>query len=485
MIKSRTSLYALALASLLAVYTPRLSVSLSIDELVSAWSIQGSVEQLFERVLGIQNQSPLYFLLLKAWSFFFSSTEQSLRLFSLLVILLTAFGVFLTARELFNRDTGLLASFFFLTLPETVNAGTIARSYCIALVFFVYALHFFIRWLRAARPLNLLLASSCFALSVYGHFFFAAAGLVFLFSFVFLERNAGATLVNILCAASLIAVLLIPVERQIMGIVGRHEILSFAPKPGLGDLFFCVLPLSHCFLLAVGFLSAGFSRPRPEIDRKAISPEKIRFLFSWWLLPPLIVAVVSRGSSLSVLVPRYLSFASIGFSILLACVVSRFRPRQSAAYFLVGFTSLLFLIQFAIHPVDEDWRASVEYARSIPQSKVLSYAGLVESQDIDWLLDARKRQYFLAPFSYYPLEVIQKPLPLRCDTAELREYIRNVILTGVSNEPITLILREMKIDEELSTVHFAKCFSSLGWREVSEQKFGRVAVLRFEKFEAA
>ena len=95
------------------------SPSLWADELYTAGRIHGSLAQTFHSILSSPH-TPLYYILLHAWTGVFGRSEFSLRFPSLMFSTFSIPLIFQLGRKLFNKDAGLAAAFLLSISPAGV-----------------------------------------------------------------------------------------------------------------------------------------------------------------------------------------------------------------------------------------------------------------------------------------------------------------------------------------------------------------------------
>ena len=148
--------------------------SLWYDELVSVDSItHNSFLQLPRYILIREGAPPLYFLLLKLWSFFNLSTF-SLRLFSVLTGVLGVWGIYLLGKEWKGERVGWLASFLTAISPYHIWYSQEMRMYSLLFLLVVFSSYFFLRYLHqpSSKNLSLYLLTSILALLTHPHAIF-------------------------------------------------------------------------------------------------------------------------------------------------------------------------------------------------------------------------------------------------------------------------------------------------------------------------
>jgi hypothetical protein len=159
-------------------------------------------------------------------------------------------------------------------------------------------------------------------------------------------------------------------------------------------------------------------------------------LVAWTALPPIIVFLVSELSSVRMFLPRYYICAEPGLALLVAVLLRGFDPsglRVGAATLFA--TIAIFAYSRETHML-EDWRemSTVLRAQIGPiDTPLLLNAGFVEAADAAWLAlpaDDDRKQFLLAPTSYYAFPGVVSVLPYRLD-ADTRDYMENVVVPSL------------------------------------------------------
>ena len=91
---------------------------------------------------------PLYYLILKIWSYVFGTSEIALRFPSIVFGLLTIYLVYLIGKELFNKKVGLIAGSFLTTSGLHIYYSQEARMYSLVTLLVSYLVYLFLkkRW---------------------------------------------------------------------------------------------------------------------------------------------------------------------------------------------------------------------------------------------------------------------------------------------------------------------------------------------------
>lgn len=100
---------------------------------------------------------PLFYLILKAWSFIFGTTPVMLRLFSITVSLLTGLYLYKTAKLLFNKKTAILATVLLLFNPLFVYYSQELRMYALVTLFLSAATFYFAKTQSSSTLKSILL----------------------------------------------------------------------------------------------------------------------------------------------------------------------------------------------------------------------------------------------------------------------------------------------------------------------------------------
>jgi mannosyltransferase len=116
-----------------------------------------------------QAQTPLYFVIEKAWCNTFGTSEFWLRLPSALLGIAATLAVFLLAREIFSTTVGLFAALLLAINPFAIYYSQEARPYALFLLASVLSLYFLLRLMRNLRWQEILAYLVCTVLALYAH----------------------------------------------------------------------------------------------------------------------------------------------------------------------------------------------------------------------------------------------------------------------------------------------------------------------------
>lgn len=430
------------IAACLALRTP-IHSSLWLDETVTAWVASASWSAAWQRAVMYQAQSPLYFMLFKAWPWR-ESSELLARLPSLFCGGFAAFGICLLAREIFGKGSGLFALLFALTSSELVRVSIQARPYSLGMAGVVWSVLFLFWWIQTKRLQYLVAHFGAALLSFYSHYLFGLIGLVYP-SVILLwgERSSWRRYVR--CSLTALPCAFPGCYHLLMWRGKAHGAL-FTSLPTLGDLFAQMIPATFLVYL-VGALIVAFAFTREAVR---LPHRRVIVLSLVWVVGGCVVLFgVSRFSGVPLFVGRYLSWRFGGFVIGAMVLASLFRDKAGQRAFFV--TYLFLAIQYSAEQKwkIEDWFSAARRVNELHGVPVILYSGLRESEQLAVNASLEFRDYLAAPLSVYGVDpkriVVMPGDPTASGTSEYGESaIARLQATGekfllvVNDQPIVL-----------------------------------------------
>ena len=413
--RARRGLYALALTLSVSLWLIAMRAPLWLDETVSMFLIQGGFHGIATRQ--VWPDSPAYSCLLYLWTVVFGRGEITLRLLSVLAMLVAAGLLYLTARALFSRDIAIVAAVVFCLHPIIVFEAIDIRPYAFAAVTVTGTLLLLVR-LRNSHSLWLAAGFGLGAASiVYLQLLFAAilpALLLCLVAARWEERKVLwrqlSVALPVFAVASLPA---IPRLRYMAQTSGTHV---FSEAPNAGQLLSLYSLKALIVVLSAVLLWAAFRR---QLDvRRHVQDWPLLVSASAALVPGLALFLISTATSIHVFVPRYRLVAVPGVALLWAYAVSRIRSRDWQLLFcllLVVTATLVRLTSPSMLRHQYSWKDAVAVARGNTASDgapVLMCSDLPEADYMTMPAGAAIRESgILPPLSYYQLSVPVTPLP--------------------------------------------------------------------------
>ena len=394
-----------------------LSSSLSLDEFGTWWVTNSRFGEILSRAR-LFPQSVAYAAIVWWTRAAGGSSEAVLRLPSLLALGLAAYVLYRLGRELFDRETGLLAAGIFVGVPQICFAAGDARPYAFGVLATVGALWMLVRWLDGGR-----------AADAFGYVLLASAAVYFQYLFATMlvvhaahairqwRRSNGIRPRHLLLTAAAIAVLTAPASWW-AGEIGRERAFhAFEPMPDVKALVRMLLPSGVLAALLASFLvwwmlglagsrrlTSVWSRPLPERDEKrGPSQDALGLLWLSAVVPAVLLFVVSRVTGTSVFVPRYMMCMIPGQALLIGWFLRGVQPTSGRRAVLAGYLVILLIargLKFA--HTSEDWRGVVAAVSASDGSHPVLLSGTyTESRNLDWVEDAKHAAYMRAPLDYY------------------------------------------------------------------------------------
>jgi hypothetical protein len=339
-----------------------------------------------------------------------------------------------------------------------------------------------VRWLSTGRLLDGVLYAVLASASVYVHFLFGIMFLVHVAFLVYHRSAAGQVDPKRVCfIALLVALLLTPLTPLFLRLVTRRQLLSFADNPSLRDAVVpSMLLVSLLFGLLFGrvFAKLKFSR---ESHVRAKNPGFL--LLCWMLVPPLLLLAITLLTSTKLFSPRYYLPAVPALSLLCAWGIRMMEP-PLARRIIATTLAIVFIGCFMQREKYDDWRRATASARLETEGSstpVLVRSGLIESTQMDWVLEPEKASYLLAPLAFYPVGGSAFALPYDDSDPVARQYV-DQLAQRVLNDSNRFILiaragsSEAPFKELLETLG-----RPLGFHAQYVKSFGIIVVVVFER----
>jgi len=460
-------------AVLLLLWCLPLGSSLWLDETVTWWMASGSLETLWQRGTEFSGGSPVPWLLPWASMKLFGQSEWALRLPSLLCMSGAVLVVAAIGRRLFDRGTGLLAAAAFAFHHVVHFEARNARAYALAMLCATLATLALLRWLERPSVLRACGYALCVALMLLAHFMFGGLLLVHgVWVFVLRGwRGARWTFIQLLLLALVSAVGAIPALNFMTGVSSRASGLMVSGVPYVEALLRELAPHATLATAVVGVILLGvFGEPRRDGAAPPMERSLLAALGLLFVLPPVLLFVLSRWTPLQVFLPRYGSWHAIGFALLLGWCwrqLAGHGPRLALFALLLLMGSGAFLTRS--HFVNE-WRglsAAVNAElETHPRAPLLAHTGLIESLDAAFVRDPSSAEYLLAPFAVYPPPAghAMKALTWNAHTADAQQLLEE-LAEWLEREHSAFVLVSRDTSEPGFWPFFRGRLGPLGWKD--------------------
>jgi mannosyltransferase len=274
------------------------------------------------RAWQVQGQSPLYYLIVRAFSDVLGLSSWSLRFPSLLLgILLPWLGYRVTRTMLFDRRVALAAAIAMAVHAPLIRYSQEARPYALALALSLASFLLFSRVLRRGGAGVWAGYALMTAGAFYAHYLFGFAIAVQAAYAIWLR---GTEARRAMPAIGIAALLMAPGGLQLANLFARRRSLDWTPDTTslaeplatVANAFFDPLPLALAALCSLALLGFGARIWRPEPESRP------GLLLAWLLLPFVVFALLPSLIGVDLFHPRYLLFcapaARIAVGIILA-----------------------------------------------------------------------------------------------------------------------------------------------------------------------
>lgn len=456
----RVARWILLVAALhVALAAPGLSDSVWLDEAVTI--------QLCRLPLSLDTTTandatpPVYYLLIHAWGALFGCEVTGIRILSLVLSALSGALLLALGSTWFNLQTGVVAAVLFSASNLQLHYATEARCYTLVELLLLVSYWSFFELRESAQRSTAIVLGIVNATIVQTHYV-AALGLlpqlVDVALFRWRERDVRTRYVR----SQLLAVALcVPWATY----VALHwppitPLWLSLPDAATLDYNFRLLlatPLKPLWyvLAVVVMLAATFVRTLDRLRHGAV--ERLTVLAAWGIGVPVVAYAVSQ--SISVVLPRYLLFASLGLWLLLGYVVSLAPARGWRRVLLIAVVVAPTVLNVAEVPMARpDWRHAIGIVKehSDPTSSQIVVSPEWEAVTIAYyLIDPARMESFDDVTGSLGFEGVRAARDPDEAIAQLSERIRTVILvTAETNDHVVVLsMPQMCFFRERFTAH--------------------------------
>ncbi|MBZ5726752.1 MAG: glycosyltransferase family 39 protein [Acidobacteriia bacterium] len=433
--------------------------SLWLDETATYWVAKDRARDAVARAWDWSGQSPLYYL--TAWAARhlvpYLGLELSLRLPTLLTMMVATYLVYRLARYLLDPEAAMLSALAFMCIPAVSFMAIDARPYALALALLVASSLCCLKWLDSRRPIFALMYVAATTLTLYAHWLFAL-GLVaqLIYGVRHIRRLAA------LWAA--IGILCIPLLGQFLHFYRMRQSHNFSTTPEISSFFNAIAPPA---LAAAVFLSLLLFQAWPPPSR----PVPRGFLAVWLLFPPVFLFLISLVTDTKLFVPRYYLSCAPAAALLAGYAVSRssVMARAASAIWIVALAIGIW-IAGPIH-AGEDWRGASQVVNraASPGDPVLVVCGFIEGTE-KGVNTPSFREVLFAPQIAYPVANISR-LPYYFDEHAIPpDLTRAARVFLVGERTLFDVQYEWWLKQKLT-----------GYRAHSLGNFTRISVVEFER----
>ena len=428
-VRARYAVYGVALAVSISVWLIAIRAPLWLDETGSYWQISAGFSKIWSRQY---ISFPAYTYILWLSTKILGTSEIALRIPSVLAMLGAVYLLYLGARELFDRDTAMVAAVVFSLHPIVIFTSTGVRPYAFGALAVNAAILVLLRLRHSDSNWLAALFGFLAACIVYFHYLFAVILPAFVVCFFVLKRGDRKTVWRQFGVASAVfAVAFLPVIpglRYLLSSPGTHV---WEKSPSALDLIMTLAPnwLLPIFVVIcfVAFLVAAL-RIRTQDSRIRFEPWRLVVCTSLVLTPILILYGISVGSSIHIFAFYHRLVAVPGIALCWALAMNRFRPPAMRVLFCLALAAAGACMYFSPHARQTHsltWKYALEVAEKNAASDnapVVICSEFIESIYVPMPpLNSAKESGFFSPLSYYKLTVPVVPLPLTLNDEAIRD----------------------------------------------------------------
>jgi len=444
------SAYCVSLVLSISLWFIAIRSPLWLDETISYCQIHSGLLQIWSHA-GLS--FPAYSYILWFFTKILGTSEVALRVPSILAMLGAVYLLYLAARELFDRETAMVAIILFSSHPIVIAAAIDARPYAFGALAICAAVYLLVR-LRHSDSTSLAAGLGVVAaVIVWFHFLFVVTLPALLISFFAIKlvtrvnpfpqhgrptrsaaigRQFGVAVVGF----TLAFLPVIPGLLYMFRTRGEH---SFAPPASFVGLLWTFMPLWFVHILLVTFfialMIAAWASKTPT-SAGDFQLWRTTFCGSLALVPVLILFGVGRETPYHVFLARYCLAAAPGIALLWAqalggltalAACGRRWPRLIMPLFCLAVVTTTARAYFAFPAPGRagyTWKYALEVAErnaTMDNAPVLICSDLPESDHMPLPVgNEAKDNNLFAPLSYYKLTVPVVPLPRSLDEEAMR-----------------------------------------------------------------
>jgi hypothetical protein len=462
--------YALATLVALSVWFLAVRAPLWLDETGSYWNIAGGFRQIWSRSVQL-NSFPAYFYILWLTNAVFGGKEIVLRIPSILAMLAATYVFYRCARELFARDTALLATVLFILDGRVVFAAIDVRPYAFAMLIANVAIFSFIRWSKTKEVSYAALLGITSAGVFYFHYLFGCIVAAFVIAYFpaanFLDRwrSPSAELRQLGVAGGCFALLTVPVLSRLWYLHQTRNTHIFADAPTFTlfrqALGFVLMPRSSPVASGVVLpvvlgvvLVAALTRKVSIPDGRSV--RQFIMCATLALVPSVFLYEVSVATPLHVFIDRYEAVAVPGIALCWAWIFSLIDSRLLR---VLGCAALVTWSAYqnytspmaGIHGYS--WKYALEFADANAAqdgAPLVICSDLPEADFQNMPAGPASESVLFAPLSYYKIRTAVVPMP--------RALNQQAQLAGRG-----FLLRATRNHERFLALGFAPSYPTLQW----------------------
>jgi hypothetical protein len=468
-------------------WIPRLMWGFWTDEAGTYWMAIEGWRAAIERTTHWAGQSVLYSILESFFARHGPGQEFLVRIPSLASMAAAAWQLKRIAELMVHPSAGWLVVLPFLCAPETIEFGTSARPYALALAAALASFRYLLEWHGAAatEPRRWLVKYLTVSiLTLYLHYLF---GFIFVVQGAYLlfcwwRRSKVAWTLPVAAVVAL-PLSLLPLVNSLRITAQTTSDFTGAAKPTWSEfLQLCFPPL---LLLGAGLgivmllASARNLRWRPA----PVRAEHVFLTFIWLLVAPAAFFAASTFTNSSVFSARYLLFTLPAFLLILAWAAAGLERQNWRQTWLIAIFAACVLhpamLMYVFHESPSSWRPplkAIAQASVNEAAPVFVASGMANSGGLNWQEHDPASSSLYAALTAYPIPNRTLPLPFQFSQA-VQDFVRAKFAGGMSAERHVWLLAES--DSPLAS-WMSGYLAQLGYR-AETRDFNKFVVVEYRR----
>lgn len=300
------------------------------------------ISEVYNAIMNAEQMPPLYFYTLYFCFKIFSYTSYVARLFSVFAGIGSIYVIYLFAKEIFNKETGLIASLLLSVNIFHLYYSQEARPYGLLLLLTIYSYYRLVKYIKNPNRLNALyygiFSGSMLLTHFFGLFVLLSQLFVLLLIFILLERKSrNLFFINTVISGAIILGLFLPAIKIFIKV---SEIKEFwIPKTDLNTikqiykdfcgnsdfiLILAVIALSYYFVDFI--LKTRLTKIKLNYERVIGNKQLLSFLvLISWILIVLLIPIIRSYLVVPMIISRYFIVLLPPLIILISIAISSCR----------------------------------------------------------------------------------------------------------------------------------------------------------------
>lgn len=418
------------------------------------------------------------------------TSEVALRLPSVLGGIGSLYVYYRVGADLIDRETGIIFAGIYLSLRQVAFETPDARPYSLGSFAAALALLWLLRWTSSGRiHAGLVWLISSVAACYLHDFFVMPLAIESILVLVWARFRKSIPVGHVLALGLLGIVLLLPNIPRVLALSHQAKQISYFETPALPALINVIFPVYIGLAAAIIALVMTTDGERLHWTSVKAGSEAVTLGALLLFIPALGLFIFSRLTTVHIFDERYLMPAIPGLVLLWGSLLRSIEPPSFRYLSLAsGLTaSILVLGGSSLVPNyrPEDWKSAV---RSLPGSgAMLVYSGFTEARQLELLRQPKWWGCLMAPVLVYrPSTKPENAYLAPFEIGPTDQSYMSGLLAGVLHDRNTIAVIIKRVFWGPAWLGWvSEHLSDIGFREVSDVRYGRVEVAVFQRIQPA